>query len=374
MFSSVRFFYGVSIALSVLSASPINAQIYSADLNNSEWKADTNPFACSLTHKIPNFGKAVFSRKAGGVDVFYLESQGKAVFPPGQTVLETAPPAWRSDILPVRVAEVNAVAGNQPISLTAAQIEPMAAQLSAGMNLMYSSQLVAAVSSSSSLMRVVLTAKNFAPAYKTYQQCVADIIPYSFAQVARTSIGYAEKSTALTAANKSDLNKVARYVQADAKVVGVFVDGHSDNLGTPEIREATSKQVAEWVSAYLNERGVAADKITTRWHADKFLIAKNTTEAGRAQNRRVTVRLEDEASHKEFLKKEEENRKADEKANQEKAAVDEKKSEVKAADAKTSATTNTSTTTNATANSSSSRGRMSPEEISRMVEGYDITQ
>ena len=359
MFFNARFFYSLPTIIGFLFSNTLNAQIYTADLNSSEWKNASSPFACSLTHNIPVFGKAVFSRKAGSEGVFYLESQGKVVFPAGQATLETAPPVWRSDIIPEHVGDVIAISGRQPISLSSVQIAPLVSQLSMGINLMYTSQAVADVSSGSSVMRVVLNAKNFAAAYKKYQQCVADIIPYTFSQVARTSINYAEKSTGLTASNKADLSKVARYIQADAKVVGVFVDGHSDNLGTTEARETNSKQAAEWVTAYLTERGVAADKITTRWHADKFLIAKNTTDAGRAQNRRVTVRLEDEAAHKEFMKKEEESRKAGEKVTAEKAVTETKKTEVEES---------------TSASSSSRSGKMSPEEISRMVEGLDITK
>ena len=84
----------------------------------------------------------------------------------------------------------------------------------------------------------------------------------------------------------------------------------------------------------------------------------NATEAGRAQNRRVTVRLEDEAAHKEFMKKEEENRKASEKAAADTAQADAKKAQ---------------STEGTTAGASSSvSGKMSPEEISRMVEGFDL--
>jgi outer membrane protein OmpA-like peptidoglycan-associated protein len=347
-------FYVSWIIVSLVSAGAVNAQVYSADLTSSEWKVASNPFACSLTHVIPSFGKAVFSRKAGGADVFYLESQGKVVFPSGTTTIETMPPVWRSDIVPVSLGTITTVAGNQPISLTNAQLAPLVAQLSNGVNVMYSSQAVASASSSSAIMRVVLNAKNFTASYKSYQQCVANIIPYSFAQVARTFINYAEKTEGLTASNKADLNKVARYVKADANVVGVFVDGHSDNSHLGDANETVSKQAAEWVAAYLVEQGVAANKITTRWHGDKFLIASNATQAGRAQNRRVTVRLEDEAAHKEFMKKEEENRKADEKV-----AADKTLAETKKAEAGTSA-------------SSSSIGKMTPEEISRMVEGFDL--
>lgn len=344
------------VAVGFLGANAASAQMYSADITSSEWKLSSTPFACSLSHTIPTFGKAIFSRKAGGAEVFYLESQGKVSFPGTIAGAETLPPLWRNDLVPVPLGAFKVVAGNQPISLSPAQMVPLVAQLMAGMNVMYSSQPIATSSSSSSIMRVVLNAKNFASGYKSYQQCLADIIPYSFAQVARTTINYAEKPEGLTAAHKADLARVARYVKADPNVVGVFVDGHSDNSATPEANEALSKQEAEWVAAYLVEQGVAAAKITTRWHGAQFVIADNKTLAGRAQNRRVTVRLEDEAAHKEFMKKEEEKRKADEKANAEKVLAETKKAEAGSA----------------ASNSASSKAKMSPEEISRMVEGYDL--
>ena len=346
----------LALLFCLILTSSVNAQMYGADITNSEWKVSANPFACSLTHNIPSFGKAVFSRKAGGTEVFYLESQGKVAFPEGVAGAETLPPQWRNDLVPVPLGAFPVVAGNQPISLNSAQLAPVVAQLTAGMSVMYSSRPLVNASSSPSIVRLVLNAKNFAAGYKTYQQCISDIIPYIFAQVSRVTLTYAEKPEGLTAAHKAELSKIARYVKADPKVVGVFVDGHSDNSRPAEANDALSKQAAEWVSTYLVEQGVAADKITTRWHGDQFVIADNKVAAGRAQNRRVTVRLEDEAAHKEFMKKEEEKRKQDEKANAEKLAADSKKSEANLA----------------ASNSSSSRAKMTPEEISRMVEGYDL--
>ena len=338
------------------SIKTVSAQTYSADLTSSDWKVSATPFACSLTHSIPVFGKAIFAHKAGGGEVFFLESQGKVVFPAGTVMLETQPPVWRSDLVPLSLGSVIAAGGNQPIRHTSVQVAPLVVQLTAGVNVMYSSQPVVTAPSRSLVMRVVLNAKNFNEGYKRYQQCVADIIPYSFAQIARTFINYGENPEGLTSKNKADLKKVVRYIKADSKVVGVFVDGHSDNSGTAAENEVRSKQAAEWVAAYLTEQGVAADKITTRWHGDKFVIANNKVAPGRAQNRRVTVRLEDEAAHKEFMKKEEEKRKADEKVIAEKAIADAKLAEA------------------STSSSLSSRARMTPEEISRMVQGYDSTK
>jgi len=357
MLVSVRSFsiLWISIGLS-LFAKMACAQMYTADLTNSEWKVSAGPFACSLSHNIPIFGKAVFARKAGGAETFYLESQGNIVFPVGFAGAETLPPQWRNDLVPIPLGAFSVVAGNHPITLNAKQIASLVTQLTAGTNVMYSSQPLAKTSSSPSVMRVVLNAKNFNAGYKSYQQCVDNIIPYGFAQVERTSIYYAEKAEGLTAGNKADLNKVARYTKADAKVVGVLVDGHSDNAGAPAENEATSKQLAELVAAYLVEKGVAADKITTRWHGDKFVIANNKDATGRAKNRRVTVRLEDEAGRKDAVKKAEEKRKVDEKAAAEKVSA-----ETKSATADANGST-------------SSKAKMTPEEVSRMVEGYDLTK
>jgi sodium-type flagellar protein MotY len=137
------------IAWCLVLASAANAQMYSADLTNSEWKLSAGPFACSLTHNIPVFGKAVFARKAGGAEGFYLESQGKVVFPAGIAGAETLPPLWRNDLVPVPLGAFGVVAGNQPISLKTAQIAPLVAQLTSGVNVMYSSQPVATASSCS---------------------------------------------------------------------------------------------------------------------------------------------------------------------------------------------------------------------------------
>jgi outer membrane protein OmpA-like peptidoglycan-associated protein len=348
-----------SLALLLLAAQAVQAQMYGGDLSSSEWKAASNPFVCGLTHTIPNFGKAVLSRKAGEAEVFYLESQGKAVFPGSIAGAETLPPPWRNDVVVVPLGAFKVDAGAKPITLTATQVAPISAQLSAGMNVMFSSQPVVTSSSAPSITRVVLNAKNFSAGYKTYQQCITDLIPYTYAQVSRTSLNFGEKAEGLSAAQKSELSKVARYIKADSKVVGVFVDGHSDNSGTAEANEDSSKQRAEWVTTYLVAQGVVDSKITTRWHGDKFFIADNKTATGRTQNRRVTVRLEDEAAHREFMKKEEEKRKANEKEASEKASA-----EKLAAESKTASSN--------AASSQSSKAKMSPEDISRMIEGYDL--
>ncbi len=318
-------------------------QIFAADIMSADWKPVSNPFACSITHSIPGFGKASLSHKAGGEEIFYIESQGKIIFPAGDTSIDTLPPVWRNNLLPINLGSVNAVAGKQPITLASSKIAQVVSQLSNGVKVMFSSSdLIEKKINNASVvdlgvMRVVLESKNFAGAYKNYQQCIGELINYTFAQVARTLINYSEKPQGLTAATKVELSKVARYVRADQKVIRILVDAHSDNAEAVNINEAISKQYADWVSAYLVGQGVPADKITSRWHGEKFPIATNKTAQGRAQNRRVTVRLETEETQQENEKN----------AAARKAALEAEKL-------------------------NPDKGKLTPEDINKMVEGLDL--
>lgn len=284
------------------------AKIYTADILNADWKTQSGSFSCVLTHYIEGFGSAVFARKTGSGEIFYLTPQGSVVFPRGATSIDTLPPAWRSEQMPIHLGSTTAVAGERPIKLGAADFAPLLAQLTGDVKVMFTSSAAEAAAQENSsrgagVVRVVLDPKNFAKAYKAYQQCMGVLIPYTFSQVSHISFNYSEKAEGLNAAHKSELNKVATYVKADPEVLGVLVDAHSDNKGSPEENELVSKQESEWVSAYLVLQGVASEKITARWHGDKFPVANNQTDAGRSQNRRVTVRLENETTRREMEEK-----------------------------------------------------------------------
>jgi len=71
--------------------------------------------------------------------------------------------------------------------------------------------------------------------------------------------------------------------------VRVEVQGHTDNVGTPEKNMLLSQQRAETVRDYLIQKGIASDRITAVGYGQEKPIADNNTSAGRAQNRRVEL-------------------------------------------------------------------------------------
>ncbi len=75
--------------------------------------------------------------------------------------------------------------------------------------------------------------------------------------------------------------------QADLKL---RIQGHTDNVGKPAYNLDLSKQRAESVKTYLvSNFKVDAARLTTEGFGDTKPIAKNDTEQGRAQNRRVEL-------------------------------------------------------------------------------------
>jgi len=306
------------LLLSTLALSPLlHAQTYSASFNESAWSAKTGAFACSLSHTIPAYGTAQFVRKTGGGEYLELKPSG-AVALSGAIKIEAAPPVWRIEGVATPLGQVQ-IARGQVVRVQSAQLKIISSTLAQGNNVFFGSEQP---DSTDSGLRVALTAHNFNPAFERYQKCLAALIPYTFEQIARTLINYAPEAQELSASAKAQLDKIVRYSKADPGVIGILVDAHSEKLATPEAGMAASQQQADLVTAYLIEKGISADIITTRAHGDKFPIANNQNKAGQAKNRRVTVRMENEATRKAMEKKIASIIAAEEKAAEEKAAAE----------------------------------------------------
>lgn len=69
------------------------------------------------------------------------------------------------------------------------------------------------------------------------------------------------------------------------------VAGHTDALGTEALNRALSLARAETVRGFLVSRGVAAERLLARGYGTSQPAASNSTDEGRARNRRVELRL-----------------------------------------------------------------------------------
>lgn len=83
---------------------------------------------------------------------------------------------------------------------------------------------------------------------------------------------------------KSLAGSINEYPNTDIKVIG-----HTDNKGTEEYNLGLSEQRAASVKAYAVAQGVPSSRMTTVGKGFSEPIADNSTDAGRAANRRVEI-------------------------------------------------------------------------------------
>ncbi|MCK5697283.1 MAG: OmpA family protein [Gammaproteobacteria bacterium] len=88
----------------------------------------------------------------------------------------------------------------------------------------------------------------------------------------------------------SVLSSVAMVINKYEKTY-VDIYGYTDNVGQAAYNMTLSQQRADSVSQYLQTRQVLRQRISTRGEGENNPIASNDTPQGRAQNRRVEIRL-----------------------------------------------------------------------------------
>ncbi len=71
------------------------------------------------------------------------------------------------------------------------------------------------------------------------------------------------------------------------------VAGHTDSDGSAAYNEGLSARRAQTVYDYLANNGIAEDRMSARGYGESQPIADNATAAGKAQNRRVVLRITD---------------------------------------------------------------------------------
>lgn len=69
----------------------------------------------------------------------------------------------------------------------------------------------------------------------------------------------------------------------------IVIEGHTDNVGTPEANKALSANRAKSVLEALIVDGIASDRLESAGYGQERPIADNRTEEGRAKNRRVEL-------------------------------------------------------------------------------------
>lgn len=88
--------------------------------------------------------------------------------------------------------------------------------------------------------------------------------------------------------SESSIAEIAALLKG-VPALKVSIEGHTDNVGSPESNMKLSEERARAVMDAVMAKGIAADRLKAVGRGQEISIADNRTEAGRALNRRVEV-------------------------------------------------------------------------------------
>ncbi len=98
-------------------------------------------------------------------------------------------------------------------------------------------------------------------------------------------------TASLTGNSDEILSEVATVLKDHPEIAKLEVQGHTDNKGNAKGNKTLSQSRAESVVKAVVAKGVGAERLTAKGYGQEVPIGDNTTEEGRAKNRRVQFKV-----------------------------------------------------------------------------------
>jgi outer membrane protein OmpA-like peptidoglycan-associated protein len=87
------------------------------------------------------------------------------------------------------------------------------------------------------------------------------------------------------------LNAVAGVLAGHKEILGIEVQGHTDNTGNADLNRSLSQKRAEAVVTYLTSKGIDHGRLSAKGFGPDQPLSDNKTAAGRQKNRRVEFHI-----------------------------------------------------------------------------------
>lgn len=88
---------------------------------------------------------------------------------------------------------------------------------------------------------------------------------------------------------RQQLDDFVEKLKTDDKNVYIEIQGHTDSTGTPQHNMQLGQERADAVRLYLNQKGVALNRMSTISYGETQPVDSNSSKEGRSKNRRVVI-------------------------------------------------------------------------------------
>ena len=275
------------VLLSVNTAAALRQ--YTAKVENSDWQLkDKSRLQCTLSHKLPSYGEAMFSSFASKqlnmefeLDMLRLPKSY------GVAAVYSVPPKWMPGQVQRTIADMT-IRKQYNGDLPEQAAWTMLSELEKGFwpTIYYQDWY-----NQYDKVAVGLNASNFAVPYQMFAECVANLLPYSFQDIAYTVLTYQFNNTKLTKYSQKRLAMIGEYLKEDTDLELVLLDGYTDSYGGRAINKQISVRRAIEIKSFFSSLGVAPERIEITGHGERRHASPNTNESSRAKNRRVVIRM-----------------------------------------------------------------------------------
>lgn len=263
---------------------------YVAKPLNSKWMLVKNtPIECSLVHDIPNYGEVAFSANASkeinlGMEVIPYRPNGSTE----NVSLISMPPRWMPGVAAQRMDSLKFY--KQFNGYVEGQTAwAVLQELAKGR---YPTFTYRDWYNKNAPIQVSLSAANFKKTNLAFNQCISQLLPYSFDDIAFSVLNYDKNGKNLRTSSKKKLEKIAQYLKySDDIDLVVVLSTYTDSSGPKVVNQQLSEARAKNLEAYFSSLGVSKDKIKIEPYGETHPIASNASEMGRSLNRRVVISL-----------------------------------------------------------------------------------
>lgn len=124
----------------------------------------------------------------------------------------------------------------------------------------------------------------------TYRKDIALSPVETNARIVLRNIFFDINKAELKPESEAELDKLVQLLQENPSLK-IEISGHTDNVGKPADNLLLSNNRAKAVVKYLTAKGIAVQRLMAKGYGETRPVADNSTEAGRAQNRRTEARI-----------------------------------------------------------------------------------
>ena len=101
-------------------------------------------------------------------------------------------------------------------------------------------------------------------------------------------VTFAPKSATLTPESQEQLANLVAVMKAYPNT-HIKIGGYTDDVGNQRANERLSQRRADAVKRSLTQQGIAVNRVRSEGYGEEHAVGDNSTEGGRAQNRRIAV-------------------------------------------------------------------------------------